>query len=102
MTQVKTLTAMVEVLSSAQRSKDVPILTSRFHSFLRAPEGIFLNLHTRRLTPWLWHRSSMKVSKKADCIPVTPMEPTSSLSASMHTAVLRGAPVKSSRAAREA
>ncbi len=48
---VETLTAMVEVLSTAQRSKDVPILTSRFHSFLRAPEGIFLNLHTRRLTP---------------------------------------------------
>lgn len=48
---VKSLTAMVEVLSSAQRSKDVPILTSRFHSFLRAPEGIFLNLNTRTLTP---------------------------------------------------
>lgn len=48
---VETLTAMVEVLSSAQRSKDVPILTSRFHSFLRAPEGIFLNLNTRKLTP---------------------------------------------------
>lgn len=48
---VKTLTAMVEVLSSAQRSKDVPILTSRFHSFLRAPEGIFINLRTRKLTP---------------------------------------------------
>ena len=45
------LTAMVEVLSSAQRSKDVPILTSRYHSFLRAPEGIYLNLHTRKLTP---------------------------------------------------
>lgn len=48
---VETLTAMVEVLSSVQRSKDVPILTSRFHSFLRAPEGIFLNLNTRKLTP---------------------------------------------------
>lgn len=48
---VETLTAMVEVLSSAQRSQDVPILTSRYHSFLRAPEGIFLNLHTRKLTP---------------------------------------------------
>lgn len=48
---VKILTAMVEVLSSAQRSKGVPILTSRFHSFLRAPEGIFLNLRTRKLTP---------------------------------------------------
>ena len=46
---VKTLTAMVEVLSSAQRSKDVPILTSRFHSFLRAPEGLFINLRTRKL-----------------------------------------------------
>ena len=45
------LTAMVEVLSSAQRSNGVPILTSRYHSFLRAPEGIFLNLNTRRLTP---------------------------------------------------
>lgn len=44
---VEILTAMVEVLSSAQRSKDVPILTSRYHSFLRAPEGIFLNLHTK-------------------------------------------------------
>lgn len=43
--------AMVEVLSAAQRSEGVPILTSRYHSFLRAPEGIFLNLHTRKLTP---------------------------------------------------
>lgn len=48
---IEILTAMVEVLSSAQRTKDVPILTSRFHSFLRAPEGIFLNLRTRKLTP---------------------------------------------------
>lgn len=48
---MKTLTAMVEVLSSAQRSKDVPILASRFHSFLRAPEGLFINLRTRKLTP---------------------------------------------------
>ena len=43
------LTSMVEVLSCARRSKDIPILTSRFHSFLRAPEGIFLNLNTRKL-----------------------------------------------------
>lgn len=48
---VEILAAMVEVLSSAQRSKDVPILTSRYHSFLRAPGGIYLNLHTRKLTP---------------------------------------------------
>lgn len=44
------LSAMVEVLSSAQRSKDVPVLSSRYHSFLRAPEGIFLNAHTGKLT----------------------------------------------------
>ena len=48
---IAVLTAMVEVLSAAQRSKDVPILSSRYHSFLRAPEGVFLNLHNRRLTP---------------------------------------------------
>lgn len=48
---IETLTAMVEVLSAAQRSLDVPILSSRYHSFLRAPEGLFINLATRRLTP---------------------------------------------------
>ena len=42
--------ALIEVLSTAQRSRDVPILTSRYHSFLRAPEGIFLNINTRKLT----------------------------------------------------
>ena len=36
------------------------------------------------------HRSSMKVSKAADCMPVTPSEPISSLSARMHTAVFTG------------
>lgn len=48
---IETLTAMVEVLSAAERSKGVPILSSRYHSFLRAPEGLFLNLRNRRLTP---------------------------------------------------
>lgn len=48
---VTILTAMVEVLSAAQRSADVPILSSRYHSFLRAPEGLFINLHTRKLSP---------------------------------------------------
>lgn len=61
------LTAMVEVLSSAQRSKDVPILTSRYHSFLRAPEGIFINLHTRKLTP------NKTVAEKYDDDNDTPM-----------------------------
>lgn len=46
---IEILTAMVEVLSIAQRSEDVPILSSRYHSFLRAPEGLFINLATRRL-----------------------------------------------------
>lgn len=48
---IETLTAMVEVLSAAQRSLNVPILSSRYHSFLRAPEGLYINLATRRLTP---------------------------------------------------
>lgn len=48
---IETLTAMVEVLSSAQRSEDVPILASRYHSFLRAPEGLFINLRTKKLAP---------------------------------------------------
>lgn len=45
------LSAMVEVLSAAERSKQVPILTSRYHSFLRAPEGLYINLAKRRLSP---------------------------------------------------
>lgn len=45
------LSAMVEVLSTAERSKQVPILTSRYHSFLRAPEGLYINLATRLLSP---------------------------------------------------
>lgn len=45
------LSAMVEVLSAAERSKQVPILTSRYHSFLRAPEGLYINLATRSLSP---------------------------------------------------
>lgn len=45
------LSAMVEVLSAAERSKQVPILTSRYHSFLRAPGGLYINLATHRLSP---------------------------------------------------
>lgn len=41
---ISILTAMIEVLSQAQRTEDVPILTSRYHSFLRAPEGLYINL----------------------------------------------------------
>lgn len=45
----RTLSDMVEVLSVAQRTDGIPILSSRYHSFLRGPEGLFLNLHTYRL-----------------------------------------------------
>lgn len=46
---VEILSSMVEVLSAAQRSEDVPVLSCRYHSFIRAPEGIFIDLSTRRL-----------------------------------------------------
>ncbi len=46
---VEALSAMVDVLSLAQRSAGVPILSSRYHSFLRAPEGLYINLWTRKL-----------------------------------------------------
>lgn len=43
------LTDIVEVLAFALRSEDVPILTSRYHSFMRAPEGLFIDLDEMRL-----------------------------------------------------
>lgn len=46
---VDVLSSMVDVLSLAQRSAGVPILSSRYHSFLRAPEGLYINLWTRKL-----------------------------------------------------
>lgn len=46
---IEALTAMVEVLSAAQRSEDVPVLASRYHSFMRAPEGLFVNLASNKL-----------------------------------------------------
>ncbi|MFD0702042.1 hypothetical protein DMP06_03300 [Slackia equolifaciens] len=46
---IAVLTSMVEVLSAAQRSEGVPILSSRYHSFLRAPEGLYINLYTKQL-----------------------------------------------------
>lgn len=44
------LVHMIEVLSYAQRSKGVPIISARYHSFLRAPEGLFVNLSQNQLT----------------------------------------------------
>lgn len=46
---VEALSSMIEVLSSAQRSENVPILFSRYHSFMRAPEGLYINLFKKRL-----------------------------------------------------
>lgn len=46
----QTLSAMVEVLAHAQRSKGVPVLASRYHFFLRAPEGLFVNLANHQLS----------------------------------------------------
>lgn len=43
------LSAMVEVLAAAERTNGVPILSSRYHSFLRAPEGLYINLASRQL-----------------------------------------------------
>lgn len=64
---VETLSAMVEVLSWAQRADDVPILTSRYHSFLRAPEGLFINLRDRKL---IEHKSTSEVSVEGYLVPV--------------------------------
>lgn len=45
------LTAMVDVLSRAQRRNGVPVMNSRYHFFMRGPEGLFINLHTGKLSP---------------------------------------------------
>lgn len=47
---VDTLSAMVEVLAHAKRpSNGAPVLSSRYHSFLRAPEGLYIDLVNDRL-----------------------------------------------------
>lgn len=46
---VDILSSMVDVLSLAQRSVGVPILSSRYHSFLKAPEGLYINLWKKKL-----------------------------------------------------
>lgn len=46
---VEAFSSMIEILSSAQRSENVPILSSRYHSFMRAPEGLYINLFKKRL-----------------------------------------------------
>jgi len=41
----ETLASMVTVLSACRRSNGSPLLSARYHSFLRAPEGAYLALH---------------------------------------------------------
>lgn len=55
---VEALSAMVEVLSAAKRPSGAPVLASRYHSFLSSPQGLYINLRTKRLS------SSKKTSEK--------------------------------------
>ncbi len=64
-----TLTQMVEVLAGAQRTAGVPVLNSRYHSFLRGPEGLFINLHENRLDS----RKSLGVPYEGDEAKVVPV-----------------------------
>lgn len=64
---ISILTAMVEVLSSAQRSEDVPILSSRYHSFLRAPEGLYINLRDKKLVA---HKTTSVDYDGEHCMPI--------------------------------
>jgi len=43
-TKLETLTSMVQVLSACHRPSGAKLLSARYHSFLRAPEGAFLSL----------------------------------------------------------
>ena len=45
----KLLTDMAEVLARAQRNNGTPVLSSRYHFFLRGPVGLFINLYTDEL-----------------------------------------------------
>lgn len=47
---LRVLAAMVDVLSQARTAEDAPLLSSRYHSFLRAPEGLYIDLSNRELT----------------------------------------------------
>ncbi len=42
------LSSMVTVLSACRRSNGSPLLSARYHSFLRAPEGAYLTLYPRQ------------------------------------------------------
>lgn len=41
----QSLPAMVAVLSRCRRANGAPLLSARYHSFVRAPEGAYLSLH---------------------------------------------------------
>lgn len=74
---IKCLAAMVEVLSRAQRSEDVPLLSCRYHSFLRAPEGIFIDLFHQKLmgnrTVGIPYDNSKNARDGDDCVSMVPV-----------------------------
>ena len=61
------LSAIVEVLSYAEFSEGVPILASRYHTFFRAPEGLFICLDDMSLTP---ERTAERTLNDGTTVPV--------------------------------
>ena len=61
------LSAIVEVLSYAEFSEGVPILASRYHTFFRAPEGLFICPDDMRLTP---ERTTEQIRDDGTTVPV--------------------------------
>ena len=61
------LSAIVEVLSYAEFSEGVPILASRYHTFFREPEGLFICPDDMSLTP---ERTAEQIGSDGTAVPV--------------------------------
>lgn len=61
------LASIIDVLSSAQRPDSFPLYTSRYHAFLRAPEGLFINLATGKLSP---NKKLEEINSEGQSVPV--------------------------------
>lgn len=61
------LSALVEVLAFAEFSDEVPILASRYHSFFRAPEGLFICPDDMSLSA---ERTAERVGEDGAIVPV--------------------------------
>ncbi|WP_248921404.1 DEAD/DEAH box helicase [Olsenella intestinalis] len=61
------LSAMVEVLAFAEVTEGVPILASRYHTFFRAPEGLFISLDDMRLSA---SKAAERISEDGSIVPV--------------------------------